>query len=153
DLVEHHQPQDLADPGNRPQPGKGLCVVHLGGPRQVQLEVADLRVVGVDQGQIDPDVPLDARVGEAGGQVQFGAVGGVGELLGQGRVVVLAVGVDQVGQRLSPAADQVSAAAEQVAGLAHALGVDVGLGQHAAAQQDGDLLGVDLVGLGLAAVD
>jgi hypothetical protein len=33
------------------------------------------------------------------------------------------------------------------------LGVDVGLGQHAAAEQDSDLVGVDLVRLGLAAVD
>jgi hypothetical protein len=36
-------------------------------------------------------------------------------------------------------------AAQQVAGLAHAGGVDVGLGQRAAAEQSGDLAGVDLV--------
>src|SRR5439155_26834085 len=34
-----------------------------------------------------------------------------------------------------------------------ALGVDVGLGQHTAAEQDGDLVGVALVVLGLTAVD
>ena len=42
---------------------------------------------------------------------------------------------------------------EQVAGFPHALGVDLGLRQHAATKQNGDLGGVDLVGLGLAAVD
>ena len=42
---------------------------------------------------------------------------------------------------------------KQVAGFPHAFGVDVGLQQHAAAKRDVNLEGVDLVGLGLAAVD
>src|SRR5262249_3654036 len=85
--------------------------------------------------------------------VQLGPVGGVGELLGEGRLVVLAVGVGQVDERLGATADQEGAASEQVASLAHALGVNVGLWQHAATEQDSDLVGVDFVGLGLAAVD
>jgi hypothetical protein len=40
-----------------------------------------------------------------------------------------------------------------VTGGAHGLGIDVGLGQHAAAQQHGDLARVDAIVLGLAAVD
>src|SRR5439155_19725225 len=122
----------------------GLGVVCLGGPRQVPFESADLVVVGIDQGQVDLDVALDAGVGEARRQVEFRAVGGVAELLGQGRMVVLAVGVDQVGQALGASADEVGPPTQQVACLTHALGVDVGLGQHAAAQEDGDLFGVDL---------
>ena len=55
-------------------------------------------------------------------------------------------------QALGPLADQERPSAQQVAGLAHALGVDVGLRQHAATQQDRDLVGVDGVGLGLAAL-
>jgi len=47
---------------------------------------------------------------------------------------------------------QVRAAAEQIAGLAHALGVGVGEREGAAAEQPGDLAGVDLVILGFAAV-
>jgi hypothetical protein len=35
---------------------------------------------------------------------------------------------------------------EQVAGLTHPLGIDVRLGQGAAAEQRGDFVGVDLVG-------
>src|SRR5262249_56723051 len=38
-------------------------------------------------------------------------------------------------------------------GLAHLLGVDVGEGEGAAAQQSGELAGIDAVVLGLAAVD
>src|SRR5262249_39461540 len=139
--------------GDALKPGEGLHVIDPGGLDQVALQAGDLPVVGVDQGQIDLDVGAGAFVGEARGQVQLGAVGGVGQLLGQRRQVVLAVGVDQVGQGLGAAADQMRTTPEQVAGLAHALGIDVGDGDHAAPQQDGDLVSVDLVGLGLAAVD
>ena len=48
---------------------------------------------------------------------------------------------------------QVTAPAQQIAGGAHARRVDVGLRQHPAAHQPGDLVGVDLVVLGLAPVD
>jgi hypothetical protein len=58
-----------------------------------------------------------------------------------------------VDKSLGSTADKESAAAKQVAGFPHALGVDVGLCQHAAAKRDGNLVGVDLVGLGLAAVN
>ena len=42
---------------------------------------------------------------------------------------------------------------EQVTGRPHLGGIDVGLREHAAAQQHGNLLGIDLVVFGLAAVD
>ena len=54
---------------------------------------------------------------------------------------------------LGATADEEGAATKQVAGFPHAFGVDVGLQQHAAAKRDVNLEGVDLVGLGLAAVD
>src|SRR5262249_52855644 len=143
-LVQQDQGQNLADAGYGTQAVKGLWVVHFGGPRKVQLQVGDLRIVGVDQSEIDSDVFLDAGIGEAFDNVQLGPVGGVGELLGEGRLVVLAVGVAEVDEGLGATADEEGAASEQVAGLTHALGVDVGLRQHAAAEQDGDLVGVDL---------
>ena len=58
-----------------------------------------------------------------------------------------------MGEEGGALAHEVGAAAEQVARFAHALGVDVGEGEVAAAQQAGDLAGVDAVVLGLAAVD
>ena len=48
---------------------------------------------------------------------------------------------------------QVHPPGQQVPGGAHALGVGVGHGQHPSAQKRSDLLGIDLVVLGLAAVD
>jgi hypothetical protein len=98
DLVEQDQGQDGADAGDRAQPLVGLRVVHLGRPRQVQLQGTDLLVVGADQGQVGLGAVAHGGVGEAGGHVQFLAVGSVAELLGERRQVVLTVGVDQVGQ-------------------------------------------------------
>ena len=50
-------------------------------------------------------------------------------------------------------ADQMQAPAEQIARRPHRRRIDVGLRQHPAAQQDGDLVGINPVVLGLAAVD
>src|SRR5439155_2608751 len=67
--------------------------------------------------------------------------------------VVLRVGVLDVGQELAAVADQVRAAAQQIAGGPHRHGIDVGHGDHAAPQEHGDLVGVDLVVLRLPTVD
>ncbi len=81
------------------------------------------------------------------------AIARVGDPLGEGREVVLLVGHLDVGEQLAALADQGQAPAQQIAGGAHARRVHVGLGQHPAAQQHGDLQGVDAVVLRLAAVD
>src|SRR5262249_47284061 len=153
DLVKQDEGGDLADAGDGLQTVEGLHVIHFRGPRQVQLEVGDLLVEAVDERQVHRGALLDARVRGAGGGGHLGAVLGKGELLGEGRQVVLGVEDVQVGQQPGPLADQESAAAQQVAGLAHAPGVDVGQGEVTAAQQAGDLVGVDVIVLGLGAVD
>ena len=48
---------------------------------------------------------------------------------------------------------QMHAAAEQVTGSAHVGGIDIGLREHAAAQQRRNLLRIDLVVFGLTAMD
>ena len=58
-----------------------------------------------------------------------------------------------VGEELAPLAHEVEPASQQISRGAHRGGVDVSLREHAAAEQHGDLVGVDLVVLGLAAVD
>ena len=96
------------------------------------------------------------RTGPSGkccGDLHFGAVVGIDELLGEGRQVVLGIGDLDVGDQLGTLADEVIAPAEQVAGFAHAFGVDVGRGDVAAAEESADLLGIDVIVLGLAAVD
>ena len=77
----------------------------------------------------------------------------VGELLADLGQVILAVGILDMGQQLRPFAHQMHPAPEQVAGGAHLGGIDIGLWEHAAAQQHGNFLGVDLVVFGLAAMD
>jgi hypothetical protein len=66
---------------------------------------------------------------------------------------VLADGVAEMDKRLGATADEEGAATKQVAGFAHALREDKDLRQHDAAKQVGNFVGVDLVGLCLAAVD
>src|SRR5262249_21439307 len=58
-----------------------------------------------------------------------------------------------MGNDLGPLMDQVHAPAEQVAGFPQSLGISVGDGAVAATQEVGNLLGIDLVVLRLAAVD
>jgi hypothetical protein len=58
-----------------------------------------------------------------------------------------------VDEGLGATSDEEGAATKYVVCFPPAFGVDVGLRQHAAAKQDGNLVGVGLVGLGLAAVD
>ena len=53
---------------------------------------------------------------------------------------------------LGATADEEDAATKQFAGFPHAFGVDLGSPKRAAAKQDGNLVGVDLLGLGHAAV-
>ena len=67
------------------------------------------------------------------GDAEFFAVGGVGELLGEGREVVLAGFVLNVSDQEGALSDQEAATAEEIAGLTHAAGIDVGLCESAAA--------------------
>jgi hypothetical protein len=69
------------------------------------------------------------------------SVGLVRELLVDLREVVLASGILNMSQELSPFAHQMHAAPEQVTGRAHLGGVDGRLREHAPAEQHGDLVG------------
>ena len=80
-------------------------------------------------------------------------VRGIGNALAEGGQVVGLIGHLDVGQQLTALSHQVQATPEQVARRTHAGRVDVGLRQHPASEQHGDLVGVDLVVLGLAAVN
>jgi len=50
-----------------------------------------------------------------------------------------------VGEELRPLPHQEGPSPQQVPGFAHGLGVDVGLREHAAAQESRDLMGVDAI--------
>src|SRR3990172_1719307 len=151
DLVEDRERQDLADTGDGAEAMEGVGIVTLGGADDVELERGDEPVVVVEQGEIDRDALAYGGVGEV--IEESLAVGGIGDAFAPGLEIVLVERVLDVSEELAALADEVKAAAQEVPGGPHGLGVDVGLGQHAAAQQHGDLVGIDLVVLGLAAVD
>ncbi len=67
--------------------------------------------------------------------------------------LVLAVGVLDVSQQFGAFASEVEPTSQEVAGGAHLGWIDLGLGDHAAAEQRGDLQGNDPIVLGLAAMD
>jgi len=58
-----------------------------------------------------------------------------------------------VGEEFGPLAHEVHPPAQEIAGGTHASRIDIGHRDHAAAEEDGDLVGVDPVILGFAAVD
>ena len=82
-----------------------------------------------------------------------GAIGAIGEFSPEDGQVVLRARVLDVGQELAPLAHEVQAPTDQITRGPHRRRIDVGLRQHAAPQQDGDLVGINLVVLRLAAVD
>jgi hypothetical protein len=91
------------------------------------------------------------RIGKALGDPV--AVGFGGDLFADGWEVILAVGILNMRQECTAFAGQVQAPTQQVAGRAHLGWIDIGLREHTAAQQHSDLMGVDLVVFGLAAMD
>ena len=101
--------------------------------------------------QIDLDAAARAGLGELLGHPL--AIGGEAELLRERRQVVLADGVLNVGHGFGAGAHQLHPTAEQVAGRSHGLRIGVGHRQHATAQEQRNLVAVNLVVLGLATVD
>ena len=150
DLVEEHQGQDLADPRHRAQPVIGVDVMHLGGLSQVQLQLPEQPIVVVDQCQVALDALAHRGIGEVVGQPDTVPVEGD---LAERRQQVLARRVLDVREELSALAGEVAASTQKVAGGPHFPRVHVRHGKHAAAQEHGDLVSVDLVILGFAAVD
>ena len=75
------------------------------------------------------------------------------QLLGDAGQVVLEVGQLDVRLQLGAPVDEVVAPAQQIPGGAHLLGVDMGQRIDPSTDQFGDLLGIDLIGLGFAAMN
>ena len=63
------------------------------------------------------------------------------------------IGVLDMGEKFGPFTNKVSAPPEQISGGAHVGRINIGHRHHASPEQDGDLMGVDLVVFRLAAVD
>ena len=151
DLIQDRQRQDLADPGHRAQSVIVLGVVLLGAVFEVALEIPNQGVVALDQREVDLHTLAHIRLGKRLGDAF--AVGLVGDLGLRRSEVVLMVGVLDVREQITAATDEVQPPPQQISRGAHRRGIDVGLGKIPAAQQRGDLEGIDLVVLGFPPVD
>jgi hypothetical protein len=149
--VEEHEAEDRPDAGHRVEQRQGLGVMGLGGLDDGEFDVTQQRIVGGDERTIDCNTFWSRWIGTAlGDPVTVGFGGALCANGGQGR---LAVGMVYVGEECAALACQGHASAQQVAGGAHLGGGDLGLGEHPAAQQHGDCVGVDRVVFGFAAMD
>jgi hypothetical protein len=151
DFIEPHEAEDWANAGHRWQERQGSSVMVLSGLDTGAFQVGEQRVVVGDEGQVDFAGLLPRWVGNAlSDAVSVRLVRDVLAALGQ---VVWASGMLHMGQQFSALAPQVGAATSEVAGRAHRGGIDLGLGEHAATPQRRNLVGIDRVMFGLAAVN
>ena len=98
DLVEDHQGEDFADARDELQPGESLAGVALGGPGNIEFEVAQQLVIVVNKGDIDLNTLTHAGIGE--GLLHAVSVGLVGQASCQSRGGCTDVGVLDMGQQL-----------------------------------------------------
>jgi hypothetical protein len=115
-----------------------------------------------DDGQLATPLPVSllsivvhirSRVGPAlGGLIVAAAVQGLGDAAQGCAEGILAAGMLEVRRHLRPLVQELISAAPQILCGAHPARVDVGLGHESATQKRGDLVGIDAVVLGFAAV-
>jgi hypothetical protein len=148
DLIENDEGEDLADAMYCAKEMEGIGVVPICGTQEIGLEPPYLFVQEIDELEVQLDALADTGVGELLDHPV--AVDLVGDLTAELREIALAVGILDVAEQIGPTAYEVGSTSEQISGSAHLSWIDVGLGDHAAAQESGDLAGVDLVVLGFA---
>lgn len=151
DVVEQYKTENLADAWDGLPQRQGVGVMRLGGFADGQFHVAAQLVVVVNQGQVDCDTLLHGGCGKPLSDTI--AVRFRGDLLADFGQVILASGMLDVGSQLRPVAHQMPAAPEESSRGPQRGGVHIGLGQHAATQEDGNVLGVDRVVCGLTPMD
>jgi hypothetical protein len=150
-FVEQDQAEELAHPGDGLQAVEGRGIVLLGRLHDRQLQVCQQRVVVADQGQGDLEALWHRRRRKARGDAV--PVGFGGDVLAHLGEVVWALSVVDRGQECGPCAHQRHVTSSEVTGGPHLGGRDGGVREQAAAEHHRNLLGIDLVMFGLAAVD
>ena len=110
DVVEQHETKDLADAGHRLQQIQRVGVMVLGGFDDGEFDVAQQRIVVGDEREIHFDALLHRRIGKAFSD-SF-TIGFVGDLFADGREVLLAVGILDMGEEFATFACQVHTSAQ-----------------------------------------
>ena len=151
DVVEQHEAENRADTGHGLQQIPGVGVMVVGGCDDGECHVAKPLGIGGDERQIDCETFLHRWIGKACGNAL--TVGFVGDLFADGWQMILAVGIVDMCQELSPCRCQRHATPEQVAGGAHLGGRHRGLREHTAAQKRRNLLGIARVVCGLPTME
>jgi hypothetical protein len=151
DLVEDHQAEDLANPRPGAQSVARMGVVLLRRLHDIEIQFAEEAIVIVEQSEVHLDTlaggGIEKRLSHAG------TIGFISNLLPNLGQIVLTVSALDVGQGSRPLSGEMHPAVEQVTGSPPLGGIDIGLGQHPTAQEESDLVRIELVVLGLAAVD
>lgn len=153
DFIEDDQRQRIADARYGLQEGQTLGIMFLGAGLDMPFQLGQLLIIEIDQCTVEFDALFDLWIGKALGHVDACAIGFPADPGTKLRQVVLAIGVLDVRQELGALPHQVIASAHEVAGGAHFGRIDIGLREHARAQQCCNFLRIDAVILDLAAMD
>jgi hypothetical protein len=151
DFITPHAAEHLANTRNRVPPVEGMGIVMRGGFQAIAFEVLESRIVLGDQAQVDRHRVLHSRRLKALGHPVAGGFGGhLRPALGP---VVWALGRLHVRYKLRACAHQRRTTPPEVRGGAHLGGVDIGVREHPAAPQGSNVVRIDLIMCGLAALD
>jgi hypothetical protein len=147
-LVAQHQTQTFAEAGDGWPPGEGLRLGLVGRLDDGQLAIAAHPSIGGKQGAVDFDTLLHG--GSRAPCCDARSVRGVRQRLPEFRQSVLAGGMRDGREELGAFPGQRSAAPEEVPSRPQRSRIDVGLGEQAATEQDGNRVRVERVVLGFA---
>ena len=117
----------------------------------IMLQLVQEAVIGLDDLKVDGNTLLDRGVVKAlNDSFSVLGFGNTSEEVGQ---VILASGILDMSKELGSFSHEVISSSEEISGGSHSCGIDIGMREHTASEQGGDLMGVDLVVFGFSSVD
>ena len=81
------------------------------------------------------------------------AIGFIGQFCSNIREIALVICILNMGQKMTALANEIKSSAQDIAGGSHFGRIDIRLRNHAAAQQDGNLMSIDAIVFGFASMD
>jgi hypothetical protein len=151
DFVAQHEAEAFPNARHGLPQVQGVGIVWLGGLDAGALQITEPRIIRGDEGQVDLDVLLPRGLVTACGDALTGGV--VGNLFADRRQGILAIGLVDVRSAFSALAHQVHPASEQIARGPHGGRIDIGLREHTTPEPHGNLVRIDRVVCGVAAVN